>query len=113
MIKLLSKYIVKIREQGDDETLERTDAENQGLSNRSFMFIYFSIFHSGLPWWLEMCWGFLGSSAGDKSACNAGDMGLIPGSGRSTRERTSSPLECSWASPVAQLVKNLPAMWET
>ena len=83
MIKLLSKYIVKIREQGDDETLERTDAENQGLSNRSFMFIYFSIFHSGLPWWLEMCWGFLGSSAGDKSACNAGDMGLIPGSGRS------------------------------
>ena len=23
------------------------------------------------------------------------------------------PLQCSWASPVAQLVKNLPAMWET
>ena len=23
------------------------------------------------------------------------------------------PLQCSWASPVAQLLKNLPAMWET
>ena len=49
MIKLLSKYIIKIREQGDYETLERTDAENKGLSNRNFMFIYFSIFHSGFP----------------------------------------------------------------
>lgn len=49
MIKLLSKYFVKIREQGDDETLERTDAENKGLKNRNFIFIYFSIFHIGLP----------------------------------------------------------------
>ena len=38
---------------------------------------------------------------------------LIPGSGRSTGEGIGYPLQYSWASPVAQLVKNLPAMWET
>ena len=47
------------------------------------------------------------------SACNAGDPSFIPGSGRSTREGTGSPLQCSWASLVAQLVKNLPTMQET
>ena len=38
---------------------------------------------------------------------------MIPGSGRSTEEGISYPLQYSWASLVAQLVKNLPAMWET
>ena len=38
---------------------------------------------------------------------------MIPGSGRSTGEGIGYPLQCSWASPVAQLVKNLPAMQET
>ena len=37
----------------------------------------------------------------------------IPGSGRSTREGIGYPLHYSWASLVAQLVKNLPAMQET
>ena len=36
---------------------------------------------------------------------------MIPGSGRSTGE--GYPLQYSWASLVAQLVKNLPAMQET
>ena len=40
------------------------------------------------------------------SACNAGDPGLIPGSGRSAGEGIGYPLQCSWASLVAQLVKN-------
>ena len=31
--------------------------------------------------------GFLGSSAGKESACNAGEPGLIPGLGSSPRER--------------------------
>ena len=53
------------------------------------------------------------SSAGKESACNAGDPGSIPGSGRSATEGIGYPLQCSWASLVAQLVKNLPAMWET
>ena len=57
--------------------------------------------------------GFPGSSAGKESACNAGDPGLIPGWGRSARERISYPLQYSWASLVAQLVKSLPAVWET
>ena len=53
------------------------------------------------------------SSVGKESACNAGDPGSIPGLGRSPGEGIGYPLQYSWASLVAQLVKNLPAMWET
>ena len=56
--------------------------------------------------------GFSGGSAGKESACNAGDPGLIPGSERSFGEGIGYPLQYSWASLVAQLVKNLPAMGE-
>ena len=52
-------------------------------------------------------------SAGKDSACHAGDAGSIPGSGRSAGERIGYPLQCSWVSLVAQLIKNLPAMRET
>ena len=38
---------------------------------------------------------------------------MIPGSGRSSGEGISYPLLYSWASLVAQLVKNPSAMWET
>ena len=38
---------------------------------------------------------------------------MIPGSGISNGERIGYPLHYSWASLVAQLVKNQPAMWET
>ena len=37
---------------------------------------------------------------------------MIPGLGRSTGEGIGYPLQYSWASLVAQLVKNPPAMWE-
>ena len=57
--------------------------------------------------------GFPSSSAGKESACNAGDPGSIPGSGRSTGEGIGYPLQYSGASLVAQLVKNPPAMRET
>ena len=53
------------------------------------------------------------SSVGKESACNAGDPGSIPGSGRSPGEGIGYPVQYSWASLVVQLVKNLPAMWET
>ena len=53
------------------------------------------------------------SSVGKESACNASDPGLIPGLGRSAGEGIGHPLQYSWASFVAQLVKNLPAMQET
>ena len=53
------------------------------------------------------------SSVGKESACNVGDLNSIPGLGRSAGEGIGYLLQCYWASPVAQLVKNLPAMWET
>ena len=56
----------------------------------------------GLPW----------RSVGKESACSAGDPGSVPGSGRSTREGMGYPLQYSWASLVAQLVKNPPTMRE-
>ena len=56
---------------------------------------------------------FPGSSVGKESACNEGDPGLIPGLGRSSGEGIGYPLQYSWASLVAQLVKNPPAMGET
>ena len=54
--------------------------------------------------------GFPGSSAGKVSACNARDPSSIPGSGRSSGEGLGYPLQYSWASLVAQLVKNLSAV---
>ena len=39
--------------------------------------------------------GFPGSSNGKASACNAGDLGLIPGSGKSPGEGTGDPLQYS------------------
>ena len=58
-------------------------------------------------------WGFLDSSVGKESTCNAGDPGSIPGSGRSTGEGIGYPLQCSLVSLMIQLVKNPSAMWET
>ena len=56
--------------------------------------------------------GAIDSSVGKESTCSAGDPGLIPGSGRSAGEGIGYPLQSSWDSLVAQLVKNLPAVWE-
>ena len=55
--------------------------------------------------------GFPGSSAGKESTSNAGDPGSIPGLGKSPGERIGYPLQYSWASLVAQMVKNPPAIW--
>ena len=55
---------------------------------------------------------FLVAQKGQESACNVGDLGLIPGSGRSSGEGIGYSLQYSWASLVAQMVKNLPAVWE-
>ena len=41
--------------------------------------------NSGFPWWLS----------GKKSSCNAGDMGSIPGLGRSPGEGNGNPLQYS------------------
>ena len=57
--------------------------------------------------------GFPDSSVGKEATCNAGDPSSIPGSGRSPGEGIGYPLQYSWASLVAQLLKNPPAMRET
>ena len=63
-------------------------------------------------WWYR--WeGFPDSSVGKESTGNVGDPCSIPGSGRFPGEGIGYPLQYSWASPVAQLVKNLPAIQET
>ena len=54
--------------------------------------------------------GFPDSSVGKESTCNAGDPGSIPGWGRSAGEGIGYPLQYSWASLVAHLVKNLPVI---
>ena len=57
-------------------------------------------------------WGFPSSSAGKESTCNA-DPGSISGSRRSSGEGISYSLQYSWASLMAQTLKNLSAMGET
>ena len=57
-------------------------------------------------------WGFLDSSVGKESTCNAGGPGSIPRSRRSIGEGIGYPFQHSWASLVSQLVKNPPAMLE-
>ena len=56
---------------------------------------------------------FPDSSAFKESACSLGDPGSILGSERSTGDGIGYPLQYSWASLMAQMVKNLPAMQET
>ena len=57
--------------------------------------------------------GLPDSSVGEEFACNTGHPDLIPGLGRSPGEGIGYPLQYSWASLVAQLVKNQPAMQKT
>ena len=56
--------------------------------------------------------GSPGSSAGKESTCNGGDSGSIPGSESSLGEGIGYQLQYSWASLVAQMVKNPPTMQE-
>ena len=43
---------------------------------------------------------FPGGSDGKESACNAGDLGSIPGSGRSPREGNDNPIQyLAWRIP--------------
>ena len=51
--------------------------------------------------------GFPDNSVGKESACNAGDPSSIPGMERSAGEGIGYPLQYSWASLVARLVKNV------
>ena len=57
--------------------------------------------------------GFHGGSDSKESVCILGDLGSIPGLGRSPGEGIGYPLQYSLASLLAQMVKNSPAIWET
>ena len=63
--------------------------------------------------YINIYMGFPDSSAGKESICNAGDPGSISGLGRSPGEGIGYPLQYCLASLVAQLVNNLPEIWET
>ena len=63
-----------------------------------------------------MCIHFIyipGGSDSKEPACKAVNPSSIPGLGRSAGEGTGYSLQYSWSPPVAQKVKNPPAMWET
>ena len=75
------------------------------LSDFSVITALYQLSHKGM--------GFPDSSAGKESACNVGDPGSIPRLERSAGEGISYPPQYSWASLVAQLMRNPPAMWET
>ena len=64
-------------------------------------------------WTVSPTLRFPGNSADKESACNTGDPSSIPGWGRSPGEGLNYPLQYSWASLMAQVVKNPPAMRET
>ena len=68
--------------------------------------------------WNQVCirlsnFSFPGSSAGKESTCDAGNLSSFPGSGNFTGEGIDYILQCSWVSFVAQLVKNMPVIWDT
>ena len=64
--------------------------------------------------WTMAPMGVPGGSDGKESACNVGNPGSIPGWGKSLWRREQQPTPVFFrASLVAQMVKRLPAMWET
>ena len=56
---------------------------------------------------------FPDNSVGKESACSAGDPSSIPGVGKIRWRRDKLPTPVFLGFPVAQLVKNLPAIWKT
>ena len=62
--------------------------------NQVRMRLYWNIYNLILTW-LHLEWGFPGDSDSKKSACNAGDLDLIPGSGRSPGKGNGNPLQYS------------------
>ena len=91
------------------KTLCRAKASYKGTHSKRF-YLCNTLSNLEIGFFLK---GFLDSSVGKESVCNPGDPNSIPGLGRSTEEGIGYPLHYSWVSLVAQLVKNLPAMWET
>ena len=83
-----------------------THGSNSGLLHCRQTLYHLS--NQGSPHSFPKSYGLPHSSVGEESACNEGDPGLIPGLERSAGEGIGYPLQYSWASLVAQLLKNLP-----
>jgi len=97
---------------GKEFTCKETWVWSQGWEDplEMGMVTYSSILAWRIPWIFQ---GFHDSSVGKESTCNAGDPSSTPWLGWSTGEGIGYPLQYSWASLMAQLVKNLPATRET
>ena len=81
--------------------------------SESALCIHISPRFGGLLSHLEYWVGFPESSAGKEPTCTTGDPTWIPGSRGSPAEGTGYSHQYSWASLVAQTVKNPPAIQET
>ena len=91
---IISRMLVQQTTSGDRQFLP--------LEQKAVLFFVLG-FVSGIP----------DNSVGKESTCNAGNLGLIPGLERPIGEGIGCPLQYSWASLMAQMVKTLPAIWET
>ena len=112
-IQMSRVYGLKPEPAGSRNTLplQEISWNNQMISSSHCFFfqLWFFLFHQALGS-LDF---FPDSSVGKESAWNTGEPGSISGSERSPGERIGYPLQYSWASLVAQLVKSPPATWET
>ena len=98
-------YIISWHSTKTTQNILETQALRFSGSNKTFTSFYF--LHV-----IREPMGFPSSSPGEESACNAGEPGSIPGSGRSPGEGISYPLQ--YCPPlVAQTVKKPPVMQET
>ena len=76
--------------------LQKTCALDPGHSRGAVSLILITTVHECLKFislYLKIVYGFPGGSEGKESACNAGDPGLIPGSGRSPGEGNGNQLQ--------------------
>ena len=81
-------------------------ADGQDWSGRKWeesSWITVSIWKPGLLCVSRITWGFPCGSAGKESACNAGDLGLIPGLGRFPWRRERLPIPVFWPGELHRL----------
>ena len=96
--------------QGDNQNwMSGTWPDSQGVLKSCYLGVTQGMTLS----WNSCYQGFPDSSVDKESSYNAGYPCLNPGLGGSTGEGIGYPLQYSWASLVAQLGKNLPAIQET
>ena len=80
----------------------------QSRKNKCSKFTFITLLYLNI--YMYTWFSFPGGSKRKEFACNSGDPISIPGSERSAGEEMGYPLQYSWASPMAQLLKNPPAI---